>query len=119
MPSSRRVFFSSLAGFGAVTFLAAQAPPTIHQPINMPPKPTSGSEVPEPQSSKAQRKDGSALVAREEELRNATDQLLIKVQEFRSKLDGTHTADVFSVGMYKATEEIEKLAKQLKNRARP
>jgi len=46
-------------------------------------------------------------------------QLLIKVQEFRTQLDGTHTADVFSVNMYKQTEDIEKLAKQLKNRARP
>jgi hypothetical protein len=52
-------------------------------------------------------------------LLETTDQLLIKVQEFRSKLDGTHTADVFSVNMYKQTDEIEKLAKLLKNRARP
>jgi len=59
------------------------------------------------------------LVAHEKELRDTTDQLLIKVQEFRSKLDGTHTADVFSVGMYKATEDIEKLAKQLRSKARP
>jgi len=119
MPDSRRSFLSSFTAFGALALLPPQAPPTIHQPINMPPKPDPGDKLPADQKKKTNPNNPAALVAPEKELRDATDQLLIKVQEFRAQLDGTHTADVFSVNMYKQTEDIEKLAKQLKSRARP
>ena len=119
MPSSRRTFLSSLTATGAFAVFSLQAPPTIHQPINMPPRPDPGESLPTAKHKTRNTSNAAALVAREKELREATDQLLIKVQEFRSKLDGTHTADVFSVGMYKATEDIEKLAKLLRSRARP
>lgn len=117
MLDSRRDFLFSFAAFGALA--AMQAPPTIHQPINMPSKPEPGQQLPGKGGKSGKANNTGALVAHEKELRDATDQLLIKVQEFRSQLDGTHTADVFSVNMYKQTEEIEKLAKQLKTRARP
>jgi hypothetical protein len=74
---------------------------------------------PAPQQRPKAKNNAAVLVAREKELRDATDQLLVKVQEFRAQLDGTHTAEVFSVNMYKQTEDIEKLAKQLRSRARP
>jgi len=119
MLDSRRVFLSSLSALGAIVFLGQQAPPPIHQPINMPPRPDPGENLPSSQGKSAKTNNSATLVAHEKELREMTDQLLIRVQEFRAQLDGTHTADVFSVGMYKATEDIEKLAKQLKTKARP
>ena|SRR5215470_14890097 len=119
MLDSRRSFLSTLSAFGAVVLLAQQAPPTIHQSINMPPRPEPSETLPSNQGKSANKNNSATLVAHEKELRDATDQLLIRVQEFRAKLDGTHTADVFSVSMYKATEDIEKLAKQLKTKARP
>lgn len=119
MLESRRSFLSSFTATSAMVFLAPQAPPTIHQPITMPPKPDPGSTLPPGQKKNTNKNNPAALVAHEKELLETTDQLLVKVQEFRAKLDGTHTADVFSVDMYKKTEDIEKLAKQLRNRARP
>ena len=118
MFDSRRKFLS-FSALGILALLARQAPPTIHQPINMPPRPDPGENTPPSRHGKARSNNPAALVAHEKELRETTDQLLIKVQEFRAKLDGTHTADVFSVEMYKHTEDIEKLAKLLRNRARP
>jgi hypothetical protein len=120
MQESRRSFLSSFAVAGAAALLQQQ-PPTPIRPRNepLPEHPQPAERLPSNQPSNAHKNDPAALVAHEKELRETTDQLLIKVQEFRAKLDGTHTADVFSVGMYKATEEIEKLAKQLKSRARP
>lgn len=119
MPNSRRAFLSSLAASGMLAALQQQPPTPIRPRAEpLPEHPEPAEKLPT-QQGRARKNDPSALVAHEKELREATDQLLIKVQEFRSKLDGTHTADVFSVGMYKATEDIEKLAKQLKNRARP
>ena len=76
----------------------------------MPEHPEPAQRLPTAQRRKSNANDPAALVAHEKELREATDQLLIKVQEFRAQLDGAHTADVFSVSMYKATEDIEKLA---------
>lgn len=119
MFDSRRSFLSTFSAFGAYALLGQQAPPAIHQPINMPPRPDPGEKLPSGQGRSAKTNNPATLVAHEKELREMTDQLLIRVQEFRANLDGTHTADVFSVSMYKATEDIEKLAKQLKTRARP
>ncbi len=119
MVDSRRAFISSL---GAVGLLAAlqQQPPTPIRPRAepLPEHPEPAQKLPTGSPRKPPT-NPAALVAHEKELRETTDHLLIKVQEFRAKLDGTHTADVFSVDMYKQTEDIEKLAKQLRNRARP
>ncbi|HJZ63867.1 MAG TPA: hypothetical protein VKD70_06090 [Candidatus Acidoferrum sp.] len=119
MHDSRRSFLSSFSAFGALALLNQQAPPTIHQPVNMPPRPDPSGKLPSNQGKGTNTNKAAALVAHEKELREMTDQLLVRVQEFRAKLDGTHTADVFSVSMYKATEDIERLAKQLKTKARP
>lgn len=120
MPNSRRSFLCSLAASGMLSALQQQPPTPIRPRAEpMPEHPEPGQKLPTAQQRRANPKDPAVLVAHEKELRDVTDQLLIKVQEFRSKLDGTHTADVFSVSMYKATEDIEKLAKQLRSKARP
>jgi hypothetical protein len=120
MLDSRRSFLSSLAAVGALALLQQQ-PPTPIRPRTepLPEHPEPGQKLPSNSQTRPGKTDASALVAHEKELRDATDQLLIKVQEFRSQLDGTHTANVFSVNMYKQTEEIEKLAKLLRTKAKP
>jgi hypothetical protein len=40
------------------------------------------------------------------------------VRELKLQVDAIHTSDVFSIAIFKQTQEIEKLAKQLKNYAR-
>ena len=120
MLDSRRSFLASFAAAGAFAVLQQQPPTPIRPRAEpMPAHPEPAQKLPTGSPRKSNPNDPAALVAHEKELRDATDQLLIKVQEFRAQLDGTHTADVFSVGMYKQTEDIEKLAKQLKGRARP
>lgn len=119
MFDSRRSFLYSFAAAGVFAAFRQQPPTPIRPKAEpMPEHPEPGQKLPT-QQRKRNTSDPSALVAHEKELRDTTDQLLVKVQEFRAKLDGTHTADVFSVDMYKQTEDIEKLAKLLKNRARP
>lgn len=119
MSDSRRSFLSSFAAAGFLTLLQQQPPTPIRPRAEpLPEHPEPAQKLPSRPPEKTHH-DNAALVAHEKELLETTDQLLIKVQEFRSKLDGTHTADVFSVNMYKQTDEIEKLAKLLKNRARP
>ncbi len=45
--------------------------------------------------------------------------LVAKVQDLKLQVDALHTADIFSIAIFKQTQEIEKLAKQLKNYAKP
>ena len=119
MLDSRRSFLYSFAAAGMLATLQQQPPTPIRPKAEpMPEHPEPAQKLPT-QQGKSRANNPAALVAHEKELREATDRLLIKVQEFRAKLDGTHTADVFSVDMYRQTEDIEKLAKLLKNRARP
>lgn len=44
--------------------------------------------------------------------------LLAKVSDLKLQVDAIHASDIFSVAIFKQTQEIEKLAKQLKNYAR-
>ena len=120
MLDSRRSFLTSIAAASAFVFLQQQPPTPVRSRGNpLPDHPEPGQKLPSgPQGTKSDNKQ-AALVAHEQDLRDATDQLLVKVQEFRAQLDGTHTADVFSVGMYKQTQEIERMAKRLRSRAKP
>jgi len=46
------------------------------------------------------------------------DQLFVRVRDLKLQLDRIPTAEIFSVAVFKQTQEIEKLAKRLKNYAR-
>lgn len=120
MVDSRRSFLASFFAIGALAFFQQQPPTPVRPRGNpLPDHPEPGQTLPSAPQGTAKEKSQAALVAHEQDLRDATDQLLIRVQEFRSQLNGTHTADVFSVGMYKQTQEIERLAKILRSRAKP
>jgi hypothetical protein len=54
----------------------------------------------------------------EKEFRAGVERLYQLSSELREEMQKTPTTNVLSVRMYKKTEEIEKLAKQLKRKAR-
>jgi hypothetical protein len=106
----------SLAGAtGAFLFLQEQSPiPTPRVRLVNPPEPA------EKQDSTTT--DGTTfkvdLRAQEKELRETLDQLFAKVRDLKTELDQLRTAQVFSVPVFKQTQEIEKLAKRLKGFAK-
>lgn len=67
----------------------------------------------EPKGAKA-----AVLLQNEKEFREGVEQLSVLVNELKEELEKTATTDVLSVRMYKKAQEIEKLAKQLKNKAK-
>ena len=87
--------------------------PRRHTPVN-PPEPAEKQDTEKP--------DTSSLTirrrAQEKELRETMELLFARVRNLRSELEHTPTANVFSVSIFKQTQEIEKLAKQLKNYAK-
>jgi len=118
MLDSRRDFFLALAGAAGSAaifskFAFAQQPPVGQPPPRSQPQPGPPAipEAPKLDSKKvleADQKDVKKNVARLFEL---ASQLKDEVE----KTDGTA---VLSLGMLKKTEEIEKLARQIRNRAK-
>ncbi len=59
-----------------------------------------------------------ALRQNEKEFRAGVERLYQLASELKQEVDKTVTTEVFSVPMYKRTEEIEKVAKLLKSKAK-
>jgi hypothetical protein len=58
------------------------------------------------------------LQQNEKEFREGVEQLSVLVNELKEELEKTPTTDVLSARLYKKAQEIEKLAKQIKNKAK-
>lgn len=117
---NRRLFLQAVAGFSCAFAWPQEQPPTPitsrHKPL--PDKPEPGSIGPVGSNPVPGHSDRRALAQQEQELRQTLEELFARVQELRTELAGLHTADVFSVTVYKQTQQIEKLAKSLKSHAR-
>jgi hypothetical protein len=114
---TRRCFIKSLAGLSS-SFLFLQAPvPKAHRPVPVDP-PTAAEaqdqDVPLDQSRNIKR---AQLQAQEKQFRETMVHLYTKITDLKQEVDALHPAQVFSVSIFKQTQEIEKLAKQLKNYA--
>lgn len=121
MRESRRKFFVSAALLSGVIAVPngisfAQFPPTP------PPKPKPA-QMPnpaeihsDPTATAAARR--ARLHQSEKEFREGVERLYELASDLRDELQKTTTTDVLSVRMVKKTEEIEKLAKHLKSKAR-
>ena len=94
----------------------AQFPPTLPPP----PKPA---EIPNPAEIHSNPQAAAAakrarLQQNEKEFRDGVERLYQLTSELREEVQKTPTTDVLSMRMVKKTEEIEKLAKTLKAKAK-
>jgi hypothetical protein len=69
-----------------------------------------------PQAAAAAKR--AMLLRNEKEFREGVERLYRLISELREEVEKTATTDVLSLRMVKKTEEIEKLAKVLKNKAK-
>ena len=118
MRETRRSFVLALAA----GCLAARETPLFAQrrrPFPDPPEPAEkrnpAEGAPEVLGQQSARR---ALQEREREFRVGIERLYQLSGELRDEVQKTVTSDVLSIRMYKKTEEIEKLAKQLKSEAK-
>jgi hypothetical protein len=123
MGETRRRFLMALAAAASCS-VAAESTVFAQQrkdnPFPTPPAPAetqnpaeAGAANADPQSAKR-----SALKQNEKEFREGVNRLYQLAGELKQELDKTVTTEVFSVRMYKKTEEIEKVAKMLKGKAK-
>jgi hypothetical protein len=122
MREMRRRF---LIGVAAGIFLTVGAPSSfaqrhVHRPIpeHQPGFPPSlrGDNT----DAQLNPKDAKAamLLQNEKEFREGVEQLSVLVNELKEEMEKTPSTDTLSVRMYKKAQEIEKLAKQIKNKSK-
>ena len=121
MLDTRRSFLKNLAGVSSSFLIFQSPPPPIPTPRRRtpvdppPPAEPQDAENPVDTSRITQR---ARLQAQEKEFRETMARLFAKVQDLKAQVDALHSSDIFSIAIFKQTQEIEKLAKQLKNYAR-
>ena len=118
MADARRSFVKILAGAaGAFLFLQDQPPVPTPRP-KIPVYPPEPAEKPDSSSNPDSASIRVDLSAQERELRATLDQLFAKVRDLKNEIDQMRPAAVFSVPVFKQTQEIEKRAKRLKGYAK-
>ena len=120
MRETRRTFvFAMAAAAGSLASPAALLP---QRPINPPPPPAPGETQPPfgqgPDNHTLDASKRALLLKNEREFRAGVERLYQLSSELRNEVEKTLTSDVLSVRAYKKTEAIERLAKELKNKAK-
>ena len=120
MLDTRRCFLKNLAGASS-SFLIFQSSPPMPTPRHRtpvdPPAPAEKQDAENPVDTSRNAKRAQ-LQTQEKEFRETMAQLFAKVRDLKLQVDALHPSDVFSIAIFKQTQEIEKLAKQLKNYAK-
>ena len=94
-----------------VRTLAAQAP------MPLPPRtPSSNDKDDDPNSPKFDKK--AILEANQKDIKKSVERLFQLASELKTEVEKTDSAHVLSLALLKKTEEIEKLAKDIRSRAK-
>ncbi len=108
--------------FGGIIFAGAMCGARLNaygQSRKMPNPPPPAETNPTMSGTTSNRVPQRAILQQhEKEFRESLATLFERVNELKVEVEELHSADIFSVKIYKQTSEIEHLAKQLKNLAR-
>jgi hypothetical protein len=118
MSETRRRFLTVLAGAGTLVLmrgdsLRAQTKPSGRPPSSDPRQDPAGSEaVPEKSPTKA------ILEANEKDIKKNIEKLYQLASDLKAEVEKTDSSQVLSLALVKKAEEIEKLAHDIKSRAK-
>ncbi len=118
MAETRRRFLTILGGAGTLVFmhakdLAGQARPKSHPPTSDPTQdPENTDAVPAKSPTKA------ILESNEKDIKKNIEKLYQLVTDLKAEVEKTDSSQVLSLGLVKKAEEIEKLARDIKTRAK-
>jgi hypothetical protein len=116
MSNTRRRFLGVLAA-GAVLMLRAQgAGGQTKTGRPAPPDPTSESDTSGPTPEKSPTK--ALLEANEKDIKKNIEKLYQLATDLKAEVEKTDSSQVLSLAMVKKAEEIEKLAREIKTRAK-
>jgi len=120
MLDTRRCFLKNLAGVSSSLLIFQSSPPIPEPGRRTPVDPPTPAEKQDAENSVdiSRNMKRAQLQAQEKQFRETMAQLFGKVRDLKLQVDALHSSDVFSIAIFKQTQEIEKLAKQLKNYAK-
>ncbi|MGB7846816.1 MAG: hypothetical protein WBL63_14465 [Candidatus Acidiferrum sp.] len=112
---TRRIFLAGLVLAGVSSGLAGD-PMTTQNPVVVPP-PKHGQESDE-DSAKLPNPDKKILEDNDKDMKKKVDRLYQLATELKSEVNSTDSSKVLSLNLMKKAEEIEKLAREIKNRSK-
>ena len=112
---TRRAFLTGLVTTGASVGLlrslhASQLPGAVPEKSPVQDAPRDNPNLPSPEK--------RALEANEKDIKKKVDQLYKLATELKAEVDKTDSSKVLSLALLKKTEEIERLAKDIRNRSK-
>jgi hypothetical protein len=118
MIEKRRAFLAVLIGAGAPLILFAHRLRAQGRPAPPPAPQSPQQEGSPPDPSNAKSATKAILEANEKDIKKNVEKLYNLASELKAEVDKTDSVQVLSLGMVKKAEEIEKLAKEIKSRAK-
>ncbi|HXR32344.1 MAG TPA: hypothetical protein VN830_01450 [Verrucomicrobiae bacterium] len=112
---TRRTFLGGMLFVGAATGLAGSL--ALSQAPNLPPKPMPGQE-PDVENPGLPSPGQQVLEANSKDIHKKVEQLYQLATELKAEVDKTDSTKVLSLNLVKKAEEIEKLAREIKNRSK-
>jgi hypothetical protein len=120
---SRRVFLTSLlvasaSGLAgeAIPAIATQSP--VIRPPQQPPQNPSSGQSPDNDAPTVPDLDKKILENNEKDMKKKVEQLYQLAKELKDEVEKTDSTKVLSLNLVKKTEEIEKLAHDIRNRSK-
>lgn len=122
MMENRRSFLTVLASVGAPMVLLARrmmaqlpAPAPV---AGQNPRPQENPDAKEPEAPMPKSAAKAILEANEKDIKKDVEKLYALASELKTEVEKTDSAQVLSLGLVKKAEEIEKLAHEIKTRAK-
>jgi hypothetical protein len=118
MLDTRRGFLAILAGAGTAVVMRAQTERGQTKPTGRPsaPDPSPDADAPGSRTEKSPTK--VALETNEKDIKKNIEKLFQLATDLKAEVEKTDSSQVLSLAMVKKAEEIEKLAREIKTRAK-
>jgi hypothetical protein len=113
---TRRTFLTGLVVVGTCSGLVAAQMP--QNPPSGPPRPSPPGQNPDADVPALPNPDKKILENNDKDVKKKVEQLFELAKELKDQVESTDSSKVLSVNMLKKAEEIEKLAHDIRNRAK-
>jgi len=121
MSNTRRRFLATVAAAGATGVLASQGLPAQSRPSGRPPSgnPTDPDASPENSDVVPVKSPSKAMLEEnEKDIKKNIEKLYQLATDLKAEVEKTDSSQVLSLALLKKADEIEKLAHDIKNRAK-
>ena len=118
MYETRRAFLTILAGAGTAAILRGQTERGQTKPTGRPSAPDPSQDADAPGGPPEKSPTKVLLEANEKDIKKNIEKLYQLATDLKTEVEKTDSSQVLSLAMVKKAEEIEKLAREIKTRAK-